>query len=173
MVDDKTVHDYIADGLKSYKELAKHSLKSRWKQMNWHEKCKAARSLVVMDIVAKEPDCFSRKKTESSWILRGKEYAMEHNLKDVNYAFYFVQDPKGIIWNQSMGAMTYPLVQQYYHFLESIQNYEYARSDFERTRCAEDIEQDARRVCTLTDINKSGPVAGAFKKFVRNFYKER
>ena len=67
MKENKTTQDYIADGLLAYKKLAKHSLKSGWKNMSLHEKCRAARSLVVMDIVAKEPDCFSRQKSESAW----------------------------------------------------------------------------------------------------------
>ena len=152
MDQNKTTRDYISDGLNAYKKLAKHSLKSRWKKMNLHEKCEAARSLVVMGIVAKEPDCFSRAKTQSSWKMRAMEYSKEHNFAPEDYwhAFYFVQGPKEIVWYQVMPAMVYPLLPQYYNFLGYIQNYEYDNSSL-KENYAREIKDEAKRVCDITN----------------------
>ncbi len=172
---EKTTQDYIADGLIGYKKLAKYSLKSRWKKMDLHERCDAARGLVVMDIVAKEPDCFSKEKTERSWIASAKEYAKKHNFapEDFMCALYFVQDPKGIVWNQAMPAMRYPLVQQYYHFLDFVQNYEYAKTNWQKERYAQDIEKDSKRINDRVNVIESPFVARIFKEFIRNFYNVR
>ena len=171
---EKTTQDYIADGLMAYKKLAKYSLKSNWKNMTLHEQCAAARSLVVMDIVAKEPDCFSRKKSESAWRMRAEEWAKKHGLKQENAwnAYYFIEGPKEIVWYQSTAAMGYPLIHQYYHFLGYVQNYEYSK-DWEKEHYANQIKKDAERVCDKVDIIESKPVARMFKKFVRNFYQAR
>ena len=168
----KTTQDYIADGLIGYKKLAKYSLRDRWKKMSLHEQCNAARGLVVMGIVAKEPDCFSRQKTEKTWAARVREYAEKHNFapEDYLHAFYFVPGPKEIVWNQATPAMRYPLVHQYYHFLNNVQNYEYARTDFEKDIYAQNIRKDSKRIRDEIDIIESAPVKRMFKRFIRNFY---
>jgi hypothetical protein len=174
MKENKTTQDYIADGLMAYKKLAKHSLKSKWKKMNLRERCAAARSLVVMDIVAKEPDCFSRKKSEAAWRMRAKEWAKDHDFKqeDAWNAFYFVDSPREIVWRQSTAAMTYPLVQQYYRFLGFVQDYEYSK-DWIKGHYTDQIKRDAERVCDRVDVIESKPIARMFKEFIRNFYNVR
>ena len=174
MTNNKTTQDYIADGLMAYKKLAKHTLKSNWKKMTLHEKCNAARSLVVMDIVAKEPDCFSRKKSEAAWRMRAEEWVKKRGVKqeDSWNAYYFIEGPREIVWNQANAAMRYPLVHQYYHFLGYVQNYEYAK-DWEKEHYAVQIKKDAERVCDRVDVIESTPVVRMFKEFIRNFYNVR
>ena len=166
-----TTQNYIADGLVAYKKLAKYLLKSRWKNMNLHEQCNAARSLVVMGIVAKEPDCFSRQKSEAAWGERAKEYADKKGLKqeDAWTAYYNVPDPKGIVWNQSMAAMQYPLIHQYYHFLDSVQNYEYATNDWEKERYAKEIKSKSEPIINSVDIIESKPIIKQWKQIQRHF----
>ena len=174
MKENKTTQDYIADGLMAYKKLAKYSLKSNWKNMSLHERCQAARSLVVMGIVAKEPDCFSRQKSESAWKMRAAEWAKKHGLKpeDAWNAYYFVEGPREIVWYQANAAMRYPLVQQYYHFLGYVQNYEYGK-DWEKEHYAEQIKKDSERVCDIVGVVESRPIVRMFKEFIRNFYNVR
>ena len=166
------VQKYIADGLMAYKILAKHYLKKRWKNLSLADKTKSARSLVVMDIVAKEPDCFSRANTEATWKMRAAEYAKKHNFKPDEYfnAFYIVEDPKGIVWNQARFAMEYPLDSQYYSFLSNIQNYEYGHSCL-KDGYAREIKEDAERVCAKVDNLKLVFKKEELVKRARNFIK--
>ena len=164
-----TTQNYIADGLVAYKKLAKYLLKSRWKNMNLHEQCNAARSLVVMNIVAKEPDCFSRQKSEATWVERAKEYAEKHNFEQTWHAYYFVPGPKEIVWYQSGAALQYPLIHQYYHFLDSVQNYEYATNDWEKERYAKEIKSNSEPIINSVDIIESKPIIKQWKQIQRHF----
>ena len=164
-----TTQNYIADGFVAYKKLAKYLLKSRWKNMTLHEQCNAARALVVMGIVAKEPDCFSRKKSEYAWRERVAEYAKKYKLEQQWYGYYFVEGPKEIVWNQSTAAMIYPLSHQYYHFLDAVQNYEYAMNDWEKERYAKEIKSKSEPIINSVDIIESKPIVKQWKQLKRHF----
>ena len=171
MTENKTTQDYIADGFIAYKKLAKYALRYRWKKMNLAEKCTAARALVVMDIVSKYPNCLSREESEKGWRANAKEYAKAHNFKeqDYKYAFYFVQDPKGFIWEKTVSAMEYPLSSEYYNFLKNVQDYEYS-SDWLKYLPAREIKEDSERVAELLRQAESRvKIEKIWSRFKKNF----
>ena len=70
---EQEVREAIKVGLKSLTDLARVRIKSIWKNMDLQQRCNAARSLVFMEQVAKNPDLyFSRETTEAAWNQRNE-----------------------------------------------------------------------------------------------------
>lgn len=138
---------YITGGFAAYRDLAKQSVRRRWRKMNLHEKCDACRSLGVMDIVAKDQEWFSSEKSKSSWLRRSKEFSQNHIVRpeDCYGEYVFVESPRDIIWMLSRHAMNVSLACQYYNFLDKVQNYEIMPDD-QKEKYAKEIEQDSKRV---------------------------
>lgn len=152
---EKATQDYIADGLMGYKKLAKIRLRKRWKILSLEEKVKAARSLVFMETVAKNPEkYFSVEQTQADWIGRAEEYAITKKIDEIWQAFYFVEDPKEVVFKRGNYAMTYPLDLEYYRFLKNIQDYEYSKN-WAKAWPAIKISKDSKRVCCIISKEES------------------
>lgn len=149
-------YDYIADGLKAYKALAKYSLKHRWKNMTLRQKCDAGRSLSVMGIMAKDPKGFGTNGTKALWKERSQEYAGKHILRQEDYnqeGLVISESPRDYIWFLSRNALNYPLTCEYYTFLGLIQDYEYANED-EKEKYAKKIAEDSMRISAFVALKE-------------------
>ena len=150
------VENAIKNGLMAYKDTAKFELRRRWDSLDVEKKKDAGRSLVSMETVAKDPKKYlSRENTEEAWFARAEEYAKEKDLPEVWYAFYIVQSPALLVLHSAEKALRQPLWSQYFTFLETIQQYEYADNDGSRNNYAESIIKESARICAVADINKS------------------
>lgn len=130
-IDENEVKSKIESGLMAYYQLVRKDIKGRWKKFNRTEKYASARSLVKMHEVAENHEkYFSRENTESAWRARAAEYAEKYDIKPESNAFYFVQDPCGLVFNDTKSACFYPLAQGYYCFLNDIQRYEYNKEAY-------------------------------------------
>jgi len=153
-MDKKELQKQIKSGLMAYYRVAKCDLKQRWKGMDKKQKFAAARSLTKMWDVAKNPERYlSRGNTESAWNVRIAQFAKEHNIKPQWEAAYIVQDPKGLILGATQNAYVQPLRADYYHFLDSIQNYEYAENgDYLKGNYEAEIAERAAEIKKIADI---------------------
>ena len=166
---EQEVRSAIKIGLKSLTDLARVRLKTRWKIMGLKERCDAARSLVFMEQVAKNPDAhFSRESTEKAWIKRAREYANSKNLKDINSAYYIVQDPTGIVWYKAKPAFFDGNGCDYYNFCKSVQQWMYdTRSD----TYAKEIVENAKKYKSRLAIESANCIARPFVEMQQAFQK--
>lgn len=120
------VRNVIKKGLKTYTDLARVRVKTRWKNMVLQERCAAARSLVFMEQVAKNPDAyFSRAATEEAWSKRAKEYAYKKGFKDFEFAYYIVDDPTGVVMKHASGTFFDGNNSDYNDFCFAVQQWMY------------------------------------------------
>lgn len=123
---DKDVRDAITVGLKSLTGLARVRLKSRWKKMNLKERCAAARSLVFMEQVVKNPDVyFSPNTTAIEWQKRVSNYLQIQNIKDVHSAYCLVPGPADVVYHNAVSALGCGVGRSYYNFCRCIQRWMY------------------------------------------------
>ena len=140
---EQEVREAIKIGLKSLTDLARVRVKSIWKNMNLQQRCDAARSLVFMENVAKNPDAyFSREATEIAWRQRANEYACLNELKDINSAYYIVQDPTGLVWNRATSVFFNGNGAEYYRFCRAVQQWMY---DGHSNTYAKEIVENAKK----------------------------
>ena len=166
---EQEVRSAIKVGLKSLAGLARVRLKTRWKAMNLKERCDAARSLVFMEQVAKNPDAyFSRESTEKAWIERALEYAHLNDLKDVNSAYYIVQDPTGIVWNKAMGVFFDGNGAEYYRFCRAVQQWMY---DGHSDTYSKEIVENAKKYKSKLAIESANCFARPFVEYAQLFQK--
>lgn len=164
------IYAAIKSGFENLRLLAREDLKKRWKVMEVSQKYDAGRSLVVMGDVAKNPEnYFSRAKTQEAWIGRAEAYANEKNLDSMEYAYYIVQNPQGIVSNAAKNAMQARLNGEYACFCDDVQQWEYDRTSPKGAyRClakvsAERIVNKAKKYQNMVDAELANPV----KKYVR------
>lgn len=120
------VDKMAAVGLKALTDLARVRLKTCWEKMSLSDKCAAARSLVYMEQVAKNPKLyFSRENTEAAWHQRALDYAQQKKLHDLSGAYYIVQDPTGIVWHNARYSFFNGNGADYYNFCKSVQQWMY------------------------------------------------
>ena len=147
-MDNKELQEQIKSGLMAYYLVAKYDLKKRWKSMDKQHKFASARSLTKMWNVAVNPEHhLSKADTEGAWRARAAEYAKEYNITPEWEAFYIVQDPIGLILGATQSAYVQPLASDYYHFLNSIQKYEYlGQEDYLKKSYAAEIVKLATKI---------------------------
>lgn len=172
-MDNKELQEQIKSGLMAYYLVAKHDLKKRWKSMDKQHKFASARSLTKMYEVAVNPEHhLSKADTEGAWRARAAEYAKEYNITPEWEAFYIVQDPIGLILGATQSAYIQPLASDYYHFLNSIQKYEYlGQEDYLKKSYAAQVVERATEIRNIARIkserNPLKRVALTFKNMVR------
>ncbi|MBO5704601.1 MAG: hypothetical protein J6R99_01130 [Alphaproteobacteria bacterium] len=140
---EQEVRESVKVGFDSLTGLARARLKTRWKKMSLKEKCAAARALVYMQQVAKNPDAyFSRKATEDAWHQRAVEYAKDKKIAYLRDAYYIVQDPTGVVCDNASSAFFDANGRNYYNFCKSVQQWMYdMRSNIYATQIVEDANK--------------------------------
>jgi hypothetical protein len=172
-MDNKEMQEQVKSGLMAYYQVAKCDLKQRWKGMDRKHKFESARSLTKMYEVARNPERYlSRENTESAWLVRIAQFAKEHNIEPKWEAAYIVQDPKGLILGATQNAYVQSLRSDYYHFLDSVQNYEYTENgDYMKGNYAAQVVERATEIRNIARIkserNPLKRVALTFKNMVR------
>lgn len=120
------VRNAISSGLKNVTGLARVRLKSQWKNMTLKERCAAARSLVYMGQVAKNPDAyFSRAATQSAWDERANRFIVSHGLENVAIAYNMVRAPEDIIYHNAKNAFVDSGGRSYYNLCRFIRLWYY------------------------------------------------
>ena len=166
---EQEVREAIKVGLKSLTDLARVRLKTRWKNMELKERCDAARSLVYMEQVAKNPDAhFSRESTEKAWIERAREYAQQKKLHDLSSAYYIVQDPTGIVWYKAIPAFFDGNGRDYYNFCKSVQQWMY---DGHSDTYATEIVENAKKYKSELAVESANCFARPFVGYAQLFQK--
>ena len=125
------VYDLIKSGFRGLRYVMREDLKKHWKQMTKQEQYTAARSLALLNHIAKKPEkYFARKYTQAAWNMRAKEYANQAGLRECLGAFYIVQDPVGIVYyDVSNGLCKYvSCLRTLYNFSREVQDWEYSRT---------------------------------------------
>ena len=154
-------------GFDSLTGLARARLKTRWKKMSFKEKCAAARALVYMQQVAKNPDAyFSRKATEDAWRQRAIEYAKDKKIAYLCDAYYIVQDPTGVVWDNASSAFFDGNGADYYNFCKSVQQWMYdTRSNIYATQIVEGANEYKKEY----EIKSANCFVRPIVAFVQNF----
>ena len=169
-ITEEQVKSSIKSGLMAYKDVAKIVLKhggrcKKWETMSFKDKVNAARSLVVMYHVAKNPEKFlSKNATESAWRLRAEEYAKQTNC-DIFHAYVIVQGPKELVRHGAENALQQPLSSRYFYFLKSIQEYEYTDDEGLKLKYAKEIVDKSKNIQEQLDIMKLS--------FLKRWFKQR
>lgn len=164
---EQDVFEAVKIGLDNLTGLARARLKARWKTMNFKEKRAAARALVYMQQVAKNPDAyFSRGATELAWRQRAVEYAKEKNLADFRMAYYVVQCPTGVVWQNAMPAFFDANGRNYYNFCKSV---EYWMYNMHNNRYAQQIVEDANKYKKENAIESANCFMRPIVAFGQNF----
>ena len=120
------VRNAISSGLKNAAELARVRLKSQWKNMTLKERCAAARSLVYMGQVAKNPDAyFSRVATQKNWDERANGFFVSHGLENVAIAYNMVRAPEDVVFHNAKNAFVDSGGRSYYNLCRFIRLWYY------------------------------------------------
>lgn len=120
------VRNAIKQGLKNYADLARVLMKRCWKNMNLQQRCDAARSLVFMENVAKNPDAyFSRETTEKSWHERAEEYGRKNRMADFSEGYEKVENPTQIVMKRANAALVAGSGKEYERFCMAVQCWMY------------------------------------------------
>ncbi len=129
---EEMIYRVISSTLMDYKILMADATRGYLSKMDMGERCAAARNLVFMEEVAKNPaKYFSRRATESDWIARANSYAKEKNITDMRHAYYIVPSPTTLVTNRLTDlpvSVSADLRAEYYRFCEAVKNWEYART---------------------------------------------
>ena len=164
---EQEVRSAIKSGLKSLTDLARVRLKTRWKNMELKERCDAARSLVYMEQVAKNPDAyFSREATEAAWHQRAAEYAQQKKMNDLSSAYYIVQDPTGIVWYKAIPAFFDGNGAAYHNFCKSVQQWMY---DTRSNTYATEIVENAKKYKSELAVESANCFARPFVEMQQAF----
>ena len=166
---EQEVREAIKVGLKSLTDLARVRIKSIWKNMDLQKRCDAARSLVFMEQVAKNPDLyFSRETTEAAWRKRAVEYADAKGLRDFSSAYYIVQDPTGIVWNKATSVFFNGNGAEYYRFCRAVQQWMY---DGHSDTYSKEIVENAKKYKSKLAIESANCFARPFVEMAQSFQK--
>ena len=164
---EQEVRGAIQSGLKSLTDLARVRLKTRWKNMELKERCAAARSLVYMEQVAKNPDAyFSREATEAAWHQRAMEYAQQKKLHDLSSAYCIVQDPTVIVWYKAIPAFFDGNGADYHNFCKSVQQWMY---DTRSNTYATEIVENSKKYKSELAIESANCFARPFVEMQQAF----
>ncbi|MBQ8256061.1 MAG: hypothetical protein IJY99_03810 [Alphaproteobacteria bacterium] len=167
-------------GLSDYLDLARIGLRGRWNSLSQSEKWAAGRALVALSDVKKAPQTyFSRATTWNDWQSRAEKYKAEKDLPSIGHAYYMVQDPTGIVWNQVASAFAYnaEMGKKFYHFCRLIQKWEYARTSRSHAESGvavlygHDIVSAANHVHQVANIKKSNPIIRPIKEMLHSLQK--
>lgn len=174
-IDEQEVYSAIKAGFSDFKTLAKVNLAKDWANMPNKKRCEMARKLVYMGQVAKTPEkYFSRNETEKDWLIRANNWAQEHDV-NARYAFYIVQDPKGIVCNNLTGLLNADLWCYFYRFCADVQNWEYGRTrndgmaDFMYVQESDKVLKTVKDLKKKVELAKTNPLLRPFKSLYFEF----
>lgn len=174
-VSEQEVYSAIKAGFSDFRTLAKISLAKDWSGMTNKKRCEMARKLVYMGQVAKMPEAyFSREETEEEWLGRANNWAKEYNVQ-ARYAFYIVQDPKGIVFNNLTGLLNSDLLSAFYNFCSDVQNWEYGRTrndgiaDFMYVQESNKIFKKVKDLKKKVELAKTNPLLRPLKSLCMEF----
>ena len=160
------IFDAIAGGLQAFYVVARKKTQEKWKKMPRMNKYAAARALVVMRDVAKNPDkYFSRESTEAAWKLRASEYAAQKAVAN-GWAYYFVDTPVDVVASKADAAFIEEpgLSSHFYGFCDAVKQWYYKATSSDLVQqagaqqFAEDIVKRAREIRKQADIAEDGRV---------------
>lgn len=164
------VYKVISQGLSDFYTLARANVRRHWRGLTREQQYAAARALVQLNDVSLSPiKYFSRVATQADWIDRGQRYAAENDLKDADSAFYFVQDPKGLVLNATRAAFVnnYDLGQLFFYYCDAIQGWEYNRTGGAAEKSSSNWDASriydlANRVSKKVQAQKPNPIVAMF-----------
>lgn len=171
-VKEKDIYDAIKSGFSAFHDLAKHSLKIRWKGLPKNKKYSAARALVYINGVAKKPEeYFARKNTIDAWLARAETYRKENKIPEASAkcAFYIVFRPMDCVCDNARAAFTQnvELSRTFYNFCEKVEYWEYERvSDKNATlakNVGEKIKKDSKDLQHIANVKNSNVFVRPFK----------
>ena len=149
---EQEVYTAIRNGFAAYHGIARAQIARNWAKMAHGERVAAARALVYLGRVARNPaEYFSRIETEEDWMWRANEYAKEKGMR-ASYAFYIVPNPTVMVLNNVTPLFESGTSADFFYFCSLVQKWEYNRtdnkaaSDFIATQSANKIIKLAERV---------------------------
>lgn len=147
---EQEVYTAIRNGLAAYHSIARAQIARNWAKMAHGERVAAARALVYLGGVARNPaEYFSRAATEEDWLWRANSCAREKGI-GANYAFYIVPDPTIMVLNNVPGAFDAKTSSDFFYFCSLVQKWEYKRTD---NKAASDFiaAQSANKIIKLAE----------------------
>lgn len=147
---EQEVYTAIRNGLAAYHDIARAQIARNWAKMAHGERVAAARALVYLGRVARNPaEYFSRIETEEDWMWRANEYAKEKGIR-ASYAFYIVPNPTVMALNNVTPLFESGTSADFFYFCSLVQKWEYNRTD---NKAASDFiaAQSANKIIKLAE----------------------
>ena len=172
---EKEIYKALSAGFESLRIMARMDLKRRWAHLDKAQRLSAARGLVQMGAIARQPaNYFSRKSTEDAWLQRANEYVREKNIApaDAQCAFMIVPSPTDLAVADVQSATFANLWRQVYNFSRLAQNWEYGRTSHPQGNhhaAACSIVEASREYQHLADMAQSNPVMRVWKNIKHQF----
>ena len=147
---EQEVYTAIRNGFAAYHGIARAQIARNWAKMAHGERVAAARALVYLGRVARNPaEYFSRIETEEDWMWRANEYAKEKGIR-ASYAFYIVPNPTVMVLNNVTPLFEAGTSADFFYFCSLVQKWEYNRTD---NKAASDFiaAQSANKIIKLVE----------------------
>ena len=147
---EQEVYTAIRNGFAAYHSIARAQIARNWAKMAHGERVAAARALVYLGRVARNPaEYFSRIETEEDWMWRANEYAKEKGMR-ASYAFYIVPNPTVMVLNNVTPLFESGTSADFFYFCSLVQKWEYNRTD---NKAASDFiaAQSANKIIKLAE----------------------
>lgn len=147
---EQEVYTAIRNGFAAYHGIARAQIARNWAKMAHGERVAAARALVYLGRVARNPaEYFSRIETEEDWMWRANEYAKEKGIR-ASYAFYIVPNPTVMVLNNVTPLFESGTSADFFYFCSLVQKWEYNRTD---NKAASDFiaAQSANKIIKLVE----------------------
>ena len=147
---EQEVYTAIRNGFAAYHSIARAQIARNWAKMAHGERGAAARALVYLGGVARNPaEYFSRIETEEDWMWRANEYAKEKGMR-ASYAFYIVPNPTVMVLNNVTPLFESGTSADFFYFCSLVQKWEYNRTD---NKAASDFiaAQSANKIIKLAE----------------------
>lgn len=147
---EQQIYTAIRNGFAAYHGIARAQIARNWAKMAHGERVAAARALVYLGRVARNPaEYFSRIETEEDWMWRANEYAKEKGIR-ASYAFYIVPNPTVMVLNNVTPLFESGTSADFFYFCSLVQKWEYNRTD---NKAASDFiaAQSANKIIKLVE----------------------
>lgn len=128
---EQQVRGIVKEGFWDLRCIIRQNVKKQWKKMTKSEQYAAARSLALLNHVAKKPEMyFAPEYTSAQWEARAKEYAKKEGWQDWVLAYYVVEDPTGIVYGDVLKGVAGDAsdLNLLYNFSGDVQAWEYSRA---------------------------------------------
>lgn len=160
------IFDAIEGGFGAFYTVARKKTQEKWKKMPRIHKYAAARALVTLRDISKNPErYFSPESTAAAWKLRAAEYAKKNGVAE-GWAYYFIDSPTEIVVDMADAAFIQePVLNSKFHdFCDVVKQWycKAASSDLVQQAAvwpvAEEIVKYSREIRKQADIAKDGRV---------------